>query len=312
MKSIKNRIKRSPAAMRMIAVISFPFVWIGLKMESLWASFSDRVIKKTLSAHLDRPDSAGRLLELLSRDLPLNRFTDEMAKQLEKHKLPATASLASAIYLRYSLTDWSHLPESRINPKEAGVRMVKAFGLRVPEQLIKPTPFDGIAPVKGAVVKPNNSHSANGVFIVRAENDILELSTGNVFSQWKQVRQRAEHLLAGILAGQDLWVMEEFIASPDGSPANDIKFNVFYGRMGWIAEMKRHPRILCYMMDHLGNELDSELYTRDHVFKGEGASADEIAMVERLSLEIPVPFLRIDFLRGATDSFSGSLPPGLV
>lgn len=285
-------------AMRMIASVSFPFIWMGLKMEAMWAVFSGWAIKKTLSAHLNNPDSAGRLLKLLSRELPLNRYTDEMAKQQENHNLPASASMASAIFLRHALTDWSKLPESRINPKDAGIRFAKAAGLRVPVQHISPAPFDRIIPVKGSVVKPNDAYSATGVFIVRTENDILELSTGNVFSQWEQVRRRAKHLLDIHLAGSDLWVVEEYISGPDGHPANDVKFNVFYGRTGWIIEMKRHPRFLCYRMDHQGNEEKSELYTSDQTFKGEGASVDEIAMVERLSLEIPVPFMRIDFLRG--------------
>jgi hypothetical protein len=314
MKGIKKIVKRSSGTLRAIAGLSYPVIWLLLKSEACIVNLSDRLVRMTLSAHKVSSKISLRLFGLLGKHLSPSRYRDEMAKDLRAHGLAINTSLAAAIYMRYAYSKPSELPEFKINPKSEGIRFARAAGMVVAKQFQGPVSFNKIIPIEKVVIKPENGYSAHGVFIVKSLSEMLELNSGKVYNSWDSLLQRIQTILYQGVVQSDSWIVEEYVSKDKGNIANDLKFNVFYGVMGWVAEMERHPSIRCYMMHPDGKELVSKLYSKEETFLGRGATQEEMKMVEKLSLQIPVPFMRIDFLRGSAglvfDEFTPR--PGII
>ncbi len=309
MGALTRLLKKSSLAVQVLSGASFFLIWILLRSESFFGRFSDCIIKKTLRVHVIKDHTSVKLFRLLRCYVPAQRYTDEMAKRAQNLNLPVSVSLTSIMHQRFAYTGCVEIPQMKINPKHQGVKFAESLGLRIPAQYQGPIPFNEIMPVERSVIKPDLSFSTKGVFIFKKENEILELETGMVFHSWDALQKRVEQHLNTNNISNDSWVVEEYITDADGQNANDVKFSVFYGRIGWVAELVRHPENLFYTTDNKGKEIDFGLYRKAKRFRGEAATQEEISLVENISLEIPAPFIRIDFLRGKDGLVFGEFTP---
>ena len=143
------------------------------------------------------------------------------------------------------------------------------------------------------VVKPVEGAGSWGVHVVQNAGMILDLRQ----RQWLAGLDD----LAGAMSksGRDRWLLEDFAAKPGDPlcPAAELKFYAFYGRVGLVLEAERYPMPRSASRHRDGSRAFTGRHA-DQMFDGEGFSAAELAAVEWISGQIPLPFLRIDLLRG--------------
>lgn len=298
MNSFRQFVSRQSILVRVMALISRPVIWMLLNAESVLVRITDWYIRRAVHFFVDGSLRKRGLFRLISSYMMPYRFTDKLAKNMEEYKLPLQASFASAIFLRNANSNGLILPEWKINDKLSGRKFAAELGLVMPEIYAENYSAGELPRRNSCVIKPVEGCSANGVFVVRETGIILELNTGKLFQSWDGMLGRMKELLGKQQVRKDLWMAEEYICDEKGNPANDIKFNIFYGKLEWIAEVKRYPKMLFHMMDGKGKTMYSELYTKRQLFEGDGCSREEITLAEKISLEIPAPFMRIDFLKG--------------
>jgi hypothetical protein len=106
------------------------------------------------------------------------------------------------------------------------------------------------------------------------------------------------------------WFLEELILEneQERTPASDIKFYCFYGKVGLILEITRVPKPSYCWWTATGERVRTGKYDED-LFKGEGVNQSEIDLAASISLKIPAPFVRIDFLRSHEGLIFGEFTP---
>ena len=306
---IKRRIRNSPFFLNLLAGLCYITTWMLLKTDQFFANLTDWYIKKTSRVFVFSKRFGRSYLHLLGTNLMPHRLNAGKVYRMHQHHVRLQASLASSVFLRHTYSSGLVLPEWKINDKISGLKLAKALGLKTPELFLDNLRLDDIEPIQNTILKPVNEASARGTFVIFAENRILELKTGKMFGSWEELRKRVCFLLENQIVCSNNWMVEEYICKEDGAVANDVKFYVFYGQLGWISEIQRQPRTLHNIIDRNKNQIDYGLYKKGTLFRGTAASDEEIAMVEKVSLEIPTPYIRIDFLRGKDGLVFGEFTP---
>lgn len=306
--TIKRQIKHSSLITRVLAGLSFATTYVLLKAEKLLQRVTDWWIKKTKALFYLDPIFRPRFFRMAARLMWPSRIEAWWLKTIDEEHEPLQASLASALFLRHSYSDNIELPEWKLDHKVEGLRFARALGLQTPELYQANVTIKDVIPRKNSVIKPVDNAAMRGVFIVYAENNILELKTGKTISLWEQLVAHIHLLLKEKKLQSDNWLVEEYIADSNNDPSLDIKFYTFYGQVGWITEILRLPEIKYHVMDAGGNTISSK-YTAKERFTGGGVSKEEIALAEKVSLEIPAPFIRMDFLRSSSGLCFGEFTP---
>ncbi len=240
-------------------------------------------------------------------------FTEQInpliAWDMQKKGVMVPVSLNAAMINRHEHMGGLHHPEMIIDNKITGRRFAHLLGFNLPKRLTESIPLEKIRILANSVIKPVNAYSAHGVFVVKSDDHIIELRTGRVIRGRKELVEHMYDLLENRMVPANEWTVEECILREDGNLANDIKFYVFYGKFAWFSEIQRYPESKHYMLDHNGEWVDYGLYPKHTFFKGRGVTKEEIRMVEQVSLKIPAPFIRIDFLRGKDGLYFGEFTP---
>ncbi len=306
--SIKSRIKQSFLVTRILASFSYAITRGLLKTEKFLQGVTDWWIKKNKALFYLDPVFRPRFFLMAAKFMWPSRIEAWWLKTIEEEDEPLQASLASALFLRQSYNDNIVLPEFNLDNKVEGLRFAKELGLKAPELYQANVTIADIIPRKLSVIKPVNDSAMRGVFIVYSENSILELKTGKIFSSFSKLIAHMRLLLKEQKLQSDNWMVEEYVSNKNNIPAVDIKFYTFYGKIGWITEISRLPKIKYHVMDSEGNTIISR-YTANQRFLGDGVGKDEIVLAEKVSLEVPAPFIRIDFLRNSSELFFGEFTP---
>jgi hypothetical protein len=173
------------------------------------------------------------------------------------------------------------------------------------------------------VVKPAQSFSAVGAYVVTADGGImivrdrvaLESIDALLASMRGQVRTRPlpmDEWFDGRV-GKDEWFAEELITDDKtvARPAGDLKFYVFYGEVVIVHETQRYPEKRYCWWNAAGERIDTGIY-KDIAFDGYGFTSEQLRIAESVGAEIPLPFIRIDFLRTRTNFAFGEfgMTPG--
>lgn len=298
MPNISQFLKARPGLLVVLSIILQKGLRLLFACESGLGKLTDKILRKTPSVFGVNKSMGDRFYRLLAKHIHPSRLKDEMFQEIQQRNIPLKVSLTNALFVRHYYHAEAGLPEWRIDNKHAGKRFAQELGLRVPKTLQADVSFDRIVPTEGILLKPENGCSGAGVFIVRSLEDITELKTGRLFLSWAELKTRIAQMLSGHDVLADSWMVEEFVGDGEGNVPVDVKFNTFYGQVGWMAEIRKHPNVKYHMMDGAGNTIKSELYQADELFIGKGVGEPEIALAKQISLEIPAPFMRIDFLRG--------------
>ena len=196
----------------------------------------------------------------------------------------------------------------QINPKDAGVRFAREVGIPVLSLESYADADSLLSRVRESesrlVVKPWIGNSSKGIYIVYGADDIFDLGRREGMKSFEDFARR----IAG--TEQTGWSVEPFLPSTydERCPAHDLKFYSFYGRIGLVLEVRRHPTIR-YCWWNADGERIGKVKHEQRLFLGQGFSDLEKEWAIKLSSEIPAPFMRIDFLRSSKGSFFGEFTP---
>jgi len=95
---------------------------------------------------------------------------------------------------------------------------------------------------------------------------------------------------------KDEWLVEELITDKPESPPTDIKFYTFYGEVLLVSESNpAHYKKFSYW-DAEMQKVETGRFAES--YPGLGFTEEELALAKEVSLQIPTPLIRLDFLRG--------------
>lgn len=221
------------------------------------------------------------------------------------------ASFRSALHMRMRRKQLREtLPEWLLDDKVKAYEFVKELGIRTPRVDQTTYTLQTIPQREGMVVKPSDGAGARGVYLVHRLDYIYDVKNVKVLTSFESLLTHMQKDLNNGAVEADDWMVEEIIYENKASlrPARDIKFYMFYGKVGVVLEIVRDPEVRhCWWNGH-GERIVTGKY-EESLFHGDGITAEEISMVESLSKEIPAPFLRIDFLTSENGIVFGEFTP---
>jgi len=284
-------------------VVSQPALWFLLKANRGISSLSRFVINVRSYISTKTGKRSQITNQLIANHFAAGDLTYPRSREMIDQNIEVPASFSAAVNLRSAYDNNNALPERRISNKTNGPEFAKSLGLKTPKQLFSFLSFSDVPIVENSVIKPQYGFYARGVFIVKTEHEILELNTGRVFTSLQSLKQHISYLLNSKVVKKDLWKVEAFVSDKNGNPPNDIKFYAFYGQIGWVVEIQRFPEAKYHIMNGSGATIKSSRYKESQCFVGNGVNKEDLLLAEKISLEIPSPFIRIDFIRASEGLF---------
>ena len=158
---------------------------------------------------------------------------------------------------------------------------------------------DALEGIDACVVKPHHTHSSRGVLSLKRIDEI----TFSCLQQRRPMRlvEILEHLYAEMREHQfpNHWQLEELLLPPSGllRPVDDFKFYAFRGRVGLVLQVARSQQGQRYRWyDRDWYPVDTGKYdgALDPTLLPPRAPQALLAVAERISASLPVPFCRID------------------
>lgn len=202
------------------------------------------------------------------------------------------------------------LPEWILDDKRLAYAFVERLDIPIPNVDENIYTADTIPEREGIVVKPVDGAGARGVYIIHDENDIIDVKQSNKITGWAELHKQMQVDLQTSAVGEDRWLIENIIYENESErlTGRDYKFYCFYGKIGLILEIVRYPEIRHCWWTRDMERMSVGKYD-ETLFSGLGVSQEELEMVEKLSKEIPAPFIRIDFLRSENGMVFGEFTP---
>lgn len=189
-------------------------------------------------------------------------------------------------------------PEWALDNKLDAYRFMSAIGVRTPDILFSGMRCDEAEIVPNSVLKPESGYQSSGVFVIDPHGVAREVTVGTEYRTPEALRARMRELLAKGRVEKDIWYAESRIGSDSRKTAPDIKFYSFYGEVPLVLRVDRDGAEPRYeTLDRSGKPMPSGKYKEQplpHIVVTDAMFAE----AERISLLIPSPFLRLDFLLG--------------
>jgi len=203
-----------------------------------------------------------------------------------------------------------HLPEWPLDEKRLAYNFAKQLDLSIPKIDEKTYTKDTLPFQEGTVIKPVDGAGSRGVYLIHASDDLYDVKRSKQLNNWTGLMESIEKDLQTGDVSHDQWMVEQLIYENRSkkTPARDMKFYCFYGKVGLLLEIIREPEVRECWWTADGKRISTEKYD-DTLFKGIGVSKEEMDMVGQLSAKIPAPFIRIDFLKGENGLVFGEFTP---
>lgn len=193
---------------------------------------------------------------------------------------------------------FDRLPEYALENKIEAYRFIDELGVRRPDLTEGEFSIENVPKKEGTVIKPVNGAGSRGVYLIYTLDDIIDIKRSRKLTSILELEENMQKDLTLGWVHEDQWMVEEFILEDkvEKRPASDIKFYCFYGKVGLILEISRYPERKHCWWTSTGERIRTGKYEED-IFKGKGVTNEELELAQRISLKIPAPFIRIDFLR---------------
>ena len=189
------------------------------------------------------------------------------------------------------------------NNKKVDQQFAQSLDIPTPKLLQSECKFKNIEFIESTVIKPSFDSSSRNVFFYFNNENIEEIKTNHTFESLKAFKAEIAHRNI-----QGLWQTETLILNTDGKAAHDIKVYAYYGEIGAVLEIKRDDKAYQCWYNEKGDILESERRSQPW-FEGTGFESQVIEYAKEISLNIPAPFMRIDFYKGADGYYLGELTP---
>jgi hypothetical protein len=183
-----------------------------------------------------------------------------------------------------------------LDNKLTAYRFASDLGLEIPITRLNAVSHTDLELTVNTVVKPLGGIMSKGVYIL-GEDTITDLPRNRSLPSVEALRQSIAHDLSSGDVADDAWIEERLVFSDHAPslPARDIKFYCFYGVVGLALETVRSPQVQRCWYGSDGQVTRTGKYT-EHLFAGNGIPDGYIELAKKISLSVPAPFLRIDFL----------------
>lgn len=202
------------------------------------------------------------------------------------------------------------VPEKYLgHSKKADVQFAESAGVPVPATLWAGRISDIPQSLKaGTFLKPTKSSGAKGAFYLFCSDNLFSVHSSKQLQTWDELLIACRKQMAPQSADEITWELQELVQEYDHTPARDLKFFAFYGQVGLVQEVLRHPVKQYEFFNADGSLADCGrdrtyeprfLDPEDTITDKGGLTMDKLETAQDLSLQIPAPFMRIDFLNGA-------------
>lgn len=261
----------------------------------------------------EEPEIKAYMYEQILNILPTEDIPEFMIRiGIEKDvPLTSTASFRGSLSARMRQAQYfPRLPEWQLDDKKSAYSFVEQFKIKVPHTNNYSYDIASLPLQEGIVIKPVNGAGGRGVYIVHDDKWIIDVKESSDFQGFDELRSRMHRDLEIGAVAEDSWFIEEIIYEnkQEKLAGRDLKFYTFYGKVGLILEIIRYPEMRYCWWDSNLNRISVGKYD-EQLFIGEGVTKEELQMVEKLSEQIPAPFIRIDFLRSEYDLVFGEFTP---
>ncbi|MDP4528978.1 ATP-grasp fold amidoligase family protein [Alkalimonas delamerensis] len=248
-------------------------------------------------------------------------FTDgyhinhRLVKHASRHgslaSIPSFRLLMGLRTRKQLLADKGACPEWRLNDKSKSYHFIDSLGLQRPKSFPGSYKLAQLPEEYNIAIKPTAGAASKGVFLVYRPDYIVEVKTAQVFASYSAMKKRMQMLLKSGDVKGDAWLLEELVLLDDNQqqPARDLKFLCFYGEIALIREMSRFPVVSDLWVDSSGKQLDTGKDTGVPLADPTPIKREFLELVQKLSLEIPAPFMRIDFLLSKNQLVFGEFTP---
>jgi hypothetical protein len=238
-------------------------------------------------------------------------FIIRSAESVDTISLDHISSFKASLSMRArqrQLVDF--MPERILDHKVDAYSFVDSLGVRRPWVSNERFPFSEIPQKGGVVIKPLEGAGSRGVYLIHEPNRIQDVKRSQILHSWNELEAYVKADLASGWVEKDEWIIEELVLESEGErlPARDLKFYCFYGKVALILEILRFPEVKYCWWTADGQQVVTGKY-EDESFEGLGATKEQIKLVEKLSAEIPAPFMRIDFLKNGENIVFGEFTP---
>jgi hypothetical protein len=191
-------------------------------------------------------------------------------------------------------------PEWILQDKKNGYLFADALGMPRPNNSLKPLHLKDLVFEEKMALKPPNASGSSGVYLIYSAEHIVDVRTGKVITGLENLRAQMEEDIATRRIPSPYWNTEELMidsANEMGS-SHDWKFYSFYGETCLIGTMQRYPHPAEVWMEEDGRKADLWARPRESETEWDAREIPEALMekAREISLAVPIPFLRIDFL----------------
>lgn len=192
-------------------------------------------------------------------------------------------------------------PEWRLNSKEKGAHFARRHGIACPVVFARNVKAEHLEILPGSVIKPASGAGSRGVYLILGDRRIFEPGRNREIQGENALLESMREDLTTKRVHYDRWTVEQLVTEDEAGlkPGTDLKFYCFYGVVGLVLEVERSDSTRYCEWDGEGQLISTGKYLGKE-FSGKGVSAEQLALATELSLKIPSPFMRIDFIRSST------------
>ena len=287
----KDHAESDPVATEMLAGLIRKFFDSQQQIARALVHSADRTMRLTSSQSLQ--ESALHLpVDLLSEPFWKSHFSEQRLLGCS-----FAVSMWQQAHFRSQLNALGvQHTEFLLDDKICGYEFVDA--LRLPRNPVrqKHVALSDIEFCPSSVIKPSNGAGSLGVYIIHDASHQRSVSNGTILNSYAELKSELGRF-SQITGNSDSWIVEELVLNERGEPAHDLKFYSFYGCAPLALEVRRAPAGTKYCWWNRDGERIKTGQYDDDLFDSEEFPQEFFEQSEKLSLEIPAPFLRIDFLR---------------
>ena len=238
-----------------------------------------------------------------------DKFFEEKFKRYRSASFSKSLDLLKLECTQIAQKKMGRYPSFVLDSKVLTSEFAKLLGVKTAKIYQVDSSIEDIEFINNTVIKPMYEHSAKGVFIY-SDNEIVYLNKNIKFNNKEDAKQYAIGLVKDGTIRRDKWMVEEVIGQ-SGSIARDLKFYCFYGEVGIILESDRLPGLRRCWYDDSFNIVNTGKYVNSS-FEGDNNAIELkplLDLAKEISLELPIPFVRIDFLVLNNEIFLGEFTP---